>query len=179
LSLSATWSDATCTQGPFNYIFGNPVGNRCGWFDGSQFFDYLFSGKNSEYMDNQNHANFNQNYQFTGYTASGSRLTHWNTTTANSRGIFNRALGQSLSLGAISQANQSSNSIVATDIIGSYLLGLQSVNAINNLDTNSNRPQLNVSYRRPNDIFSNSNSYMVPDDSTTNNIGGARARTGR
>ncbi|MDR2654008.1 MAG: hypothetical protein LBB39_01720, partial [Mycoplasmataceae bacterium] len=62
------------------------------------------------------------------------------------RSVWNRALGTIKSTTDLTQANQSSNSNVSTEIetsSSSNLLGLQSISGdTKNRDTNTNRPQL-------------------------------------
>jgi hypothetical protein len=94
--------------------------------------------------------------------------------------VWNRALGKtSIFSVEINKWNQASHNDVATPLIdNTQLLGLQAINSSSNRDSNVNRPRLQTSWRRANDVFGD-NSYdtnrIVPDD---NSISGPRARTG-
>jgi hypothetical protein len=164
-----------------NFKFGQSLGTSqqgqdgCGWRSYTPNRDIIFSGNDSLYYD-QNVEYSKQTYQFLSQNVLGQENYQWNLTNSyNSESIWNRALGKTID-GNFTVANQSSNSIVATDINSSNLLGLQSLNATDNKnDSNTYRPQLQTSYRRTGDAFNGA----IPDDSTTNNINGARARTGQ
>jgi hypothetical protein len=155
------------------YSFGGQLtgGPNCSWGEYNQSYDFLFQGNNASYE------NYNQNYQFiAGLAESGAQLRYWNATINRATSsVWNRGLGNTNN-----SASQTSNSANATPLNqnSSYLLGLQSI-AIDEIwyvseskDTNTNRPQLQTSYRRANDLYGET---IVLDN---NSLQGARARTG-
>jgi hypothetical protein len=142
--------------------------NGCGWNSSNTLYNLAFQGKdeNSKSL---------QEYQFGVSSAvDGSKISAWNITAgADSVSISNRAIGQ-----AILSGSQTSNSKNATPLNqdSSYLLGLQAlapaVNWVGNKDSNTNRPQLNTSFRRVDDDFGG---VISADDKSIN---GRIARTG-
>jgi hypothetical protein len=160
-----------------NYAFDERL-SRYGWNGYTQYNDFIFQG--SENYNSQAISPLYQNYSFTGANIANVGYSEWNYTyTNNSNSTWNRALGTTASTTSPSSfSNQANNSNNATSLIGgSNILGLQAINFPGNSnynDTNTNRPQLNPQYRKIGDLFDDA----VTDDSTTNNISGARARTG-
>jgi hypothetical protein len=190
-ALSPTTTYSCMGQQQSNYIFGNGISaNNCGWIFYNQTIDLLYQG-NDEYA-NQEISAYNQNYHPKPNDSNNLNYVRWNQTMRhNSLSIWNHALGTANSGndGSLWQI-QASNDLVATPLNDtSYLLGLQSINLDpnwnttitgieNSHDTNTSRPQLNVSWRRPGEIYSepNDNISSIPDN---NSIQGAKARTGQ
>jgi hypothetical protein len=179
-NIAMTHSSFLCYKDYNDFTYGDQLsgGWGCGWTAHNQSYDFYFSGKNDTYQSSQNLKTFDQSYQFTGSGPYGLQQTSWNFTDNNSSSVWNRALGKSSDTTGLQ--TQSSNWNVSTSLTSSTstkLLGLQAINpfAENTKDTNINRPQLQTAYRRVDDNFSGDQSHPVPDDSTTNNINGARA----
>jgi hypothetical protein len=168
-SLSPT-SNTCYSRNPSNYTFGNIINptTDCAWISFNQAYDYVLQGLND-------YSSFLTNIQFKGTDINGTRNNGWNlTNSSDSAAITNRAIGN-VELGlSISQNTQSSHLDNATPLNDTsvYLLGLQTTNTKTNYDMNSNRPQLNTSYRRSGDYFGWS---AIPLTGHT----GAIARTGQ
>jgi hypothetical protein len=92
---------------------------------------------------------------------------------------WNRALGNAKTNTTILQENQANNEKVSTKLASSTstsLLGLQGINNASYVDTNTNRSQINVSWRRENDNFGlDNNDYSF---GLANGAAGGPARTG-
>jgi hypothetical protein len=181
--LRMTDSEAKCSLGEFSYTFNSAVGT-CAWVERDSIYNYNFRGKDETYS-NQKLLTYNQDYQFTGENLMGTKLANWNLTyDFTSMSLWNRALGSANpnASNVFTQKVQSSNVAVATKLgtSDSYLLGQQSINSVASRDFNTNRPQIQTSWRQFRDNFGDNarSDYLVPDDSKTNNINGARARTG-
>jgi hypothetical protein len=153
---------------PKGDILGDMALDGWGWYNYNQNYSFNFRGTAyDEYV---------QNYKFnsTGVTNGSGSTTLWNrSNSVDMHAVGNRALGSAVKNTATTMANQSNNGSVATILNdGSYLLGFQSLNPTHARDYNSNRPQLQTSYRRGGDTFNTS----IPDD---NSINGTKSRTGQ
>jgi hypothetical protein len=182
--LAMTYSGPDCSKTQGVYTFGNKLKTACAWDNYNQYYDAYFSETGKYTSDST--ITVNQSYQFKGQNSNEINVKQWNyTLISGTESIWNRALGKA-STGTLKASNQSSNSANATQLQSlasqnqSYLLGLQATNSVNNRDSNSNRLQLNTSFVRVGDNSSDYNrtEFFIPDDSKTNNINGARARTG-
>jgi hypothetical protein len=160
-------------------VFGKSLTlGGCWWAADDQAHDFAFQGKNTNYATNSL-KNYNQEYPFVGQTNT-NRITYWNWTMAYAtHSSWNRALGNAKTSTTILQKNQANNEKVSTKLASSTstsLLGLQGVNNTTSLDTNTNRPQLTVAWRRTNDNFgmdNNDYSFVLE-----NGAAGGPARTG-
>jgi hypothetical protein len=159
-----------------SYLIGDPLGgtttsgDNYPWSANNQQFDFIFSGQNSYAT--------NQNYHFKAPDTNGLGGGHWNLTeNTNSNVLRNRALGNVITnLVNKTNKNQGSHLSAAEEINSSYLLGIQSLNVISNRDTNTTRPQLNVTFMRNGDLMDQNNQAIPSDDSSIN---GKIARTGQ
>jgi hypothetical protein len=125
---------------------------------------------------------------YTEYTInSSSNILRWNQTyNWSSESNWNRAIGEPFTFidknpnyttTTVTQLNQNANIENATLLNDSSLLGLQALKSASGYDTLTNRPQLNTSFKKINDVFGNSSSesYFVK---SLDGISGAASRTG-
>jgi hypothetical protein len=156
-----------------NYELGDYLSQPgCEWTRFDQNYDLIFQGATTE-------GSAIQNYDFKGHDNNGLSNASWNLNGESSYSIYNRSLGNPIlnSSLPLTKKYQSSHVNLATKLNNdSHLLGLQSFNSINNLDTNTNRPQLNAQFRQEGDNYGGTIAEnMIDDDS----ILGVRARTGQ
>jgi hypothetical protein len=171
--LSATSSSQYLLKNRAKYSFGSILTGGEYWPTYGQNYEFAFQGSGD--YSQQDISQFRQEYQFRGVGVTGlanNGFSSWNMTNGNyTNSAWNRALGTSSQSGT----SQSHSTLVATPFEdnSSSLLGLQSLNSTDDRnDTNTNRPQLNASYRKTGDAFN----YTIPDDKSIN---GKYSRTGQ
>jgi hypothetical protein len=173
-TLSPTYDHNSCNLQNDNYQFNGNLNNGCYLNSVNQLYDVYFQGKNAEYND-VNASDYLQDYNLAPTVINGSKNNQWNQTQDYYRQlIVNRGLGKTSNISSLTDSTQSSQSNVSTKLDSpntSSLLGLQAINSASNLDSTTNRPQLNTSWRRSGDVF---HFYSIG----TNGINGAITRTG-
>jgi hypothetical protein len=166
---SVTSSSTSYSASQANYSFGQNLANTSAWRYLDQVYDFVFKGKSDDLK------NYNQTYQFPGEDFYGLNYQKYNATEGvDYYSIDNRALGKTKDSG--SQTSNEKNATKLND--NSYLLGYQAIQSMvslnSNKDSNSYRPQLNVSWRKSGDLMHTIDA--IPNDDS---IWGAKARTGQ
>jgi hypothetical protein len=179
MTLSPTYSSYLCSRRQSEYNFKDAVSYNCPWTISNQNYDIYFNGRDNAYEK------YNQNYQFKGNGINSLSSNQWNYSDgSDGDSIWNRALGSAKSYSIFSQKNQSNNVTTATPFAGdeSYLLGLQSVNSMVGKDSNTYRPQLQLSGKQKGEVFDREDSNVISEnglDAANRYNGSTITRTGQ